>query len=126
MVGCEGLQANALWESSLTGCYTCQSVQDRWPYPAKSAHQPLPVHVGKEQLPQEFRDATIVHIHKRKGNCQSCDNHCGISLFSIAGKILACVLLNRLLLHLEKDLLPESQCGFRAGRGTVDMIFAVY
>ena len=26
--------------------------------------------------------------------------------------------------HLEKGLLPESQCGFRAGRGTVDMIFA--
>ena len=80
----------------------------------------------KEQLPQEFRDATIVHIYKRKGNRQSCDNHRGISLLSITGKILARVLLNRLLLHLEKDFLPESQCGFRAGRGTVDMIFAAH
>jgi hypothetical protein len=26
--------------------------------------------------------------------------------------------------HMENDLLPESQCGFRAGRGTADMIFA--
>ena len=76
------------------------------------------------QLPQDFRDATIVHIYKRKGNRQSCDNHRGISLLSIAGKILARVLLNRLLEHLEQDLLPESQCGFRAGRGTTDMIFA--
>ena len=41
-----------------------------------------------------------------------------------AGKILARVLLNRLLDHLKSGLLPESQCGFRAGRGTVDMIFA--
>ncbi|KAL8568569.1 hypothetical protein ACOMHN_058505 [Nucella lapillus] len=56
----------------------------------------------QEHLPQEFRDATIVHIYKRKGNRQSCDNHRGISLLSIAGKILARVLLNRLLEHLEQ------------------------
>ena len=75
-------------------------------------------------LPQELKDATIVHIYKRKGNRQSCDNHRGISLLSIAGTILARVLLNRLLDHLEQGHLPESQCGFRAGRGTSDMIFA--
>ena len=76
------------------------------------------------KVPQEFKDATIVHIYKRKGNRRSCDNHRGISLLSIAGKILARILLNRLLQHLEQDLLPESQCGFRAGPGTADMIFA--
>ena len=42
-----------------------------------------------ETLPQEFKDATIVHIYKRKGNKRSCDNHRGISLLVIAGKILA-------------------------------------
>ena len=66
----------------------------------------------------------IVHLYKRKGNCQTCDNHLGISLLSIAGKILARVLLNRLIDHLEDGLLPESQCGFRPGHGTADMIFA--
>ena len=77
-------------------------------------------------IPQELKDANIIHLYKRKGNRQSCDNHRGISLLSHAGKILARVLLNRLLLHLETNLLlPESQCGFRAGRGTADMIFAV-
>lgn len=76
------------------------------------------------QVPQQLKDASIVHIYKRKGNRQSCDNHRGISLLSIAGKILARVLLNRLLQHLEQGLLPESQCGFRAERGTADMIFA--
>ena len=76
------------------------------------------------KLPQQLKDANIVHIYKRKGNRQNCDNHRGISLLSIAGKILARVLLNRLLRHLEQGLLPEAQCGFRAERGTTDMIFA--
>ena len=75
-------------------------------------------------MPQELKDAAIVHLYKRKGNRQSCDNHRGISLLSIAGKILARVLLNRLIVHLENGLLPESQCGFRKERGTVDMVFA--
>ena len=53
------------------------------------------------------------------------DDHRGISLLSIAGKILARVLLNRLTAHVNlHEVLPESQCGFRAGRGTADMIFA--
>ena len=78
----------------------------------------------QEKTPQEFKDASIVHLYKRKGNRQVCDNHRGISLLSIAGKILARVLLNRLNHHLEQGLLPESQCGFRQERGTVDMIFA--
>ena len=77
-----------------------------------------------EIVPQELKDASIVHLYKRKGNRQSCDNHRGISLLSIAGKILARVLLNRLIVHLENGLLPESQCGFRKERGTVDMVFA--
>ena len=71
----------------------------------------------KEAIPQEFKDATIIHLFKRKGNPQVCDNHRGISLLSIAGKILARVLLNRLNEHLERSgLLPESQCGFRKNR----------
>ena len=75
-------------------------------------------------IPQELKDASIIHLYKRKGSRQSCDNHRGISLLSIAGKILARVLLNRLISHLDAGLLPESQCGFRKSRGTIDMIFA--
>ena len=37
---------------------------------------------------------------------------------------MARVLLNRLIVHLEQGLLPESQWGFPRGRGAVDMIFA--
>ncbi|VDL91761.1 unnamed protein product [Schistocephalus solidus] len=55
---------------------------------------------------------TIVHLYKRKGNRQLCDNHRGISLLNIAGKIFDRILFNRLNGHLEQGLLPESQCGF--------------
>ena len=78
----------------------------------------------KEAIPQEFKDATIIHLFKRKGNPQVCAYHRGISLLAIAGKILAIVLLNRLNEHLEQSgLLLESQCGNRKDRGTLDMIF---
>nr|VZH98219.1 unnamed protein product [Spirometra erinaceieuropaei] len=74
------------------------------------------------EVSQDFKDATIVHLYKRKGNRQVCDNHRGISLLNIAGKIFARILLNRLNNHLEQGLLPESQCDFRRHRGTTDMI----
>ena len=78
----------------------------------------------KEAIPQEFKDASIIHLYKRKGNPQVCDNHRDISLLSVAGKILAKILLNRLNVHLDQEgLIPKSQCGFRKDRGTIDMIF---
>ncbi|VDL93498.1 unnamed protein product [Schistocephalus solidus] len=76
------------------------------------------------QVPQDFKGATIVHLYKRKGNRQLCDNHRGISVLKIFGKIVARILLNLLNGHLEQGLLPESQCSFRRHRGTTDMIFA--
>ena len=78
----------------------------------------------KEAIPQDFKHASIIHLYKRKGNPQVCDNHRGISLLSIAGKILARILLKRQNAHLDQaGLIPESQCGFRKDRGTIDMIF---
>ena len=77
----------------------------------------------EEVIPQQLKDASIIRLYKN-GNRQLCDNYRGISLLAIAGKILARMLLNRLIVHLVQGLLPESQCGFRGGRGTVDMIFA--
>ena len=53
----------------------------------------------KEALFQEFKDASIIHLYKRKGNPQLCDNHRGINLLSIDGMVVARVLLNRLNEH---------------------------
>ena len=55
-----------------------------------------------EAITQDFKDAFITHLYRRKGNPKVCDNHRGISLLSIAGKILAKILLNRLNAHLDK------------------------
>ena len=78
------------------------------------------------QVVQAFKDANIVHLYKNKGDRYCCDNHRGISLLCIAGKILARLLLNRLIKHIEEiGLIPESQCGFRPMRGTADMVFAL-
>nr|VZI53680.1 unnamed protein product [Spirometra erinaceieuropaei] len=84
----------------------------------------FPGDVASRRIPQDFRDATIVHLYKRKGNRQICDTHRGISLLHITGKMFARIFRNRLNNHLEQDLLPKSQCGFRRHRGTTDMIFA--
>ena len=77
----------------------------------------------EEVIPQQLKGASITCLYK-KGNRQLCDNYRGIPILAIAGKILIRMLLNRLIVQLEHGLLPESQCGFRGGRVTVDMIFA--
>ena len=48
-----------------------------------------------------------------------------MTLISIAGKIFAHVLLNRLIPTIAQENTAESQGGFRSNRGTVDMIFVL-
>ena len=78
----------------------------------------------KGEVPQDFKDASIVSLFK-KGKRSLCDNYRGISLLSVAGKILARVIINRINLHLTDLVCSESQCGFRKGRGTTDMVFCL-
>ena len=75
-------------------------------------------------VPQAWKDASIVTIYK-KGDRTDCGNYRGISLLSIAGKIFARILLNRLSTHITPEIVPETQCGFRGNRSTVDMIFCL-
>jgi len=58
----------------------------------------------------------------KKGNLTLCDNWRGISLLDVVGKVLGRIVKDRLRVVAE-DVLPYSQCGFRAGRGCIDMIF---
>ena len=76
-----------------------------------------------EQIPDAWKHATIVTIYKKKGDRADCGNSRGISLLAVAGKILARIMLKRLLLHIAERILPESQAGFRQERSTIDMIF---
>ena len=79
----------------------------------------------KGTLPHDLRDAVIVSLYKNKEEKSDCSNYRGINLLSIAGKILAHVLLNGLIPTLAQENTPDSQCGFRSNRGTVDMIFVL-
>ena len=77
-----------------------------------------------EKVPQDWKDASIVPSFK-KGSHKECGNYRGISLLSIAGKILSRILLNSMDQHISPAVLPESQCGFRSGRSTMDIIFCL-
>ena len=74
-------------------------------------------------LPQQWRNANIILLYKQKGDRAECGNSRGISLLSVAGNVLAKIMLTRILKHVVGLVLPESQCGFRSGRSTIDMIF---
>ena len=75
-------------------------------------------------VPQAWKDASIVTIYK-KGDRTDFGNYRGISLLSIAGKIFARILLNRLSTHITPEVIPETQCGFRGSRSTVGMVFCL-
>ena len=74
-------------------------------------------------VPQDWKDAQLIALFI-KSDRRVCGNYCGISLPSIPGKVFARILLNRLS-KLPENVLPETQCGFRPGQGTVDMIFSL-
>ena len=71
-----------------------------------------------------MRDAKIITLLKNKGERGDCNNYRGISLPGVVGKFFAKVILIRLQ-KLAERVYPESQCGFRAGRSTIDMVFSL-
>ena len=78
----------------------------------------------KEQsVPEDWTDAVLIPIPK-KGDLFNCDNWRGISLLDVVGKVIARILQD-CLQQLAEEELPESQCGFRKGKGCSDMIFGV-
>ena len=77
------------------------------------------------KVPQEWKDATIKVLHKKKDRTE-CSNYRGLSLVTHAGKVLLKTVANRLGDFCEEaEILPEEQCGFRPLRSTTDMMFVV-
>lgn len=69
----------------------------------------LPAELRIKIVPLDWKKASICKLYKGMGDFSDCVLYIGIVLLSAAGKVLVlyCVL-------------PESQCGFRSGRGKVD------
>ena len=57
----------------------------------------------------------------KKGNAKECSNYCTIALISQASKVMLKILQARLQQYMNCEL-PDSQAGFRKGRGTRDQI----
>ena len=73
-------------------------------------------------------DAVLGKLQDLFTNCYEkgdCSNYRGTTLFSIAGRILAIVLLNRFIPTIAQGNKPESQYGLRSNGGTTDMIFVL-
>ena len=76
-------------------CTAYKNLQSRRSSICRETDRGTSHYVEKRSHPSKIQDATIIHLFKRKGNPQVCENHRGISLLPIAGQILARLLLNR-------------------------------
>ena len=75
-------------------------------------------------VPQGMRDAIIIIMYKNKCDRGDCNKYRGISLPIIVDKTFVRVILNRLQ-KLAERVYPESQCGFRRARSTIDTLFSL-
>ena len=75
------------------------------------------------QVPEDWRRAVIVPVHK-KGSKVKCENYRGISLLSIPSKAYARILDERIRGVTESKVL-EAQGGFRKGRSCTDQLFTI-
>ena len=76
-------------------------------------------------VPQEWVDCKIIPVLK-KGAINNPDNYRGIALLSTGGKVFGRILARRLLQHVVPHVVPETQCSFRPGRSTEDLIVVVH
>jgi hypothetical protein len=76
-----------------------------------------------EGFPKDWREGVICPIFK-KGEKNRAENYRGITLLNTGYKLYASVLSERMKREIEeKGVLPDSQAGFRKGRGTVDNVY---
>ena len=74
-------------------------------------------------FPRQWTEGVICPIHK-KGNTKEAQNYRGITLLNTSYKLYAMVLGERMKEEIErKGILPDSQAGFRMGRGTIDNVY---
>ncbi len=75
------------------------------------------------KAPIDWQIGIVVPIFK-KGDQKECSNYRGITLLSLPGKVFARIIERRCRDIVEPNI-QETQCGFRAGRGTTDQIFTL-
>ena len=77
-------------------------------------------------LPFCWKPTTIISIHKPGKPTSSPSSFRSISLTSCISKLFECLILSRLIFHLESNhLLSIRQAGFRPGRSSLDQILTL-
>ena len=76
-----------------------------------------------QQWPQDWKRSLFIPIPK-KGNAKECSDDCTILLNSHTSKVMLKILQARLQQHMNCEL-PDSQAGFRKGRGTRDQLASI-
>ena len=77
-----------------------------------------------QQWPQDWKNSILILITK-KGSTKECVNHWIVALISHASKVILKILDGRLQ-YYENQGLPDTQAGFRKGRGTRDQITNIH
>ena len=75
-------------------------------------------------VPEDFRSAVIVPLHKGKGEMIKCKTYRDISQLRRVGKIYADILVDRVR-SVTEGLIDDEQEDFRAEREYVDQIFTL-
>ena len=70
------------------------------------------------QFPQEWKEATVTPVFKKRGSSGKPTNYRPISLLSVTSKVLEAIVYDQLYRHIDW-LLPDNQSGFRRSDGTV-------
>ena len=76
-----------------------------------------------ERVPDEWKKAIIVPIHKKKDK-MDCNNYRGVSILCHCSKVYSNILLRRMRKRTD-EILAEEQAGFRAQRNTTEQIFVL-
>ncbi|WP_209300514.1 hypothetical protein, partial [Lonepinella koalarum] len=75
-------------------------------------------------IPTDWKRGLVVPLWKGKGDRQDCNNYRGVTLLSVADKVLARIILNKIRQQAARVTAPE-QSGFSPKRSTVDRILAL-
>jgi hypothetical protein len=79
---------------------------------------------NKEELPHQWKESTVVPIHK-KGYKTDCSNYRGIALLSTSYKILSNILLSRLTSYAD-EIVGYHRCGYQHNRSMTDQIYYIW
>ena len=74
----------------------------------EAPHSQLTIIWEEEDVHKEFMNATFVSLFKNRGSKTHCGSYRGISLLSVAGKILVRVILNHLTANISEEHLKEA------------------